>query len=108
VRKLRDAGIDQCGAPLFVEFGRDDPPGGGYRDVDGDRLDFGEGSGLLLGDPFLGQALAAFQGLFEIAGRLRGDALGFGLGVGDNCFGFRQPLALLELVGSQRALRLLA
>ena len=56
----------------------------GDRDIDGGGADFGERLRLGLGDPLLGEALAALQRLFEVARRLRGDALGLLLGMGDD------------------------
>ncbi len=108
MRQRCDHGIDQGGAAPFVEFVGDDLAGRGYCDVDGHRADLCEGLRLFLCDPLLGETTAALQHLFEIVGRLRGQALRLGLGMGDDRLGLRRTFALLELIGGEKAFCLLA
>src|SRR6516164_6012996 len=93
--------VDQRGAALLIELGNDDLARGRNRDVDGNSADFGERLSLFLRDPLLRQPAAPLQCLLEVARRLRGDAFGFGLRMGDDRFGPRRGLALLLLVSGE-------
>ena len=95
--------VEQRGAALLIEFGNDDLACGRNRDVDRNGADIGKRFRLFLGDPLLGQSLAPIQCLFEATRSLRGDALGFRPGVGEDRLRLGPRLALLLLISGAGA-----
>ena len=102
------AEFDQRAAAALVDLRGDDLARRGDRDIDRRRADLRGGAGLGLGDALLGEALAPRQRLFEVARRLRRDALGFLPGMRDDRLGLGCRLALLAPIIGEQLLGLLA
>ena len=102
LRQGGDRRVDQRAAAALIDLGGDDLARRGDRRIDRRRTDLSGGAGLGLGDALLGQALAPRQRLFEIAGRLRREPLGFLPGVRDDCLRLGRRLAFLTpIIGQQ-------
>src|SRR5579859_8144859 len=108
VRQFLYGGVDQLIGLVGRERVGDQLAGGGDGDFHRLVAHFPGRFGFRLVDAVESLLLAALDQFVEIGCGLAGQALGLGLGLGDDALGFLQRLALLLLVKDQHRLRFVA